>query len=136
MAIAKLSEELRKRITAYIIEYPKEKPADVAKYFEADLRAVYEVRQQLCKKGLLPRTYKRKPNKPKQQAEVRIPEQKPESPEVKEVEVLESAGQQAIVELILEMTKELELLRAQLSSCKSVIAYLEGKLEKRDGLAV
>jgi hypothetical protein len=100
---ANLEESMVKKIKAHIIEFPEDKPADIANLFEVDPQKVYNARETLRRHKMIDRASKTRRKLAKANA----------------LQV------HAVEELSPPIQHELEHLRAEIARLNVIIKYLE-----------
>jgi len=100
-----LEDNVIKKIKAHIIEFPEDKPADIANLFEVDPQKVYNARETLRRHKMIDRASKTRRKLAKAHA--------------LQVHTVE--------ELSPPIQHELEHLRAEIVRLNVIIRYLEGK---------
>lgn len=103
---ANLEESMVKKIKAHIIEFPEDKPADIANLFEVDPQKVYNARETLRRHKMIDRASKTRRKLAKANAlQVHTPE-----------------------ELSPQIENELEHFRREIVRLNVIISYLERRL--------
>ena len=98
-----LEDNVIKKIKAHIIEFPEDKPADIANLFEVEPQKVYNARETLRRHKMIDRASKTKRK------------------------LAKALQVHTVEELSPPIQLELEHLRAEIVSLNVIIKYLEGK---------
>lgn len=106
-----VTEAVRNKIKAHMIEFRQDKPGDIAKLFEVSRGVVYDLREQLRRHGMLPRDGRAHLGR-----------------KTRRVKVVKSVPNNVVE--INSGDDEVARLKAEITRLKVIVSYLEAKISK------